>query len=330
MAMLAVSPRLGRPCAKLRHEEKPIDEPLSRMNAASTGQTGTEARFLDAHFEFCRPEYEAMLRSVGLQPGWCALDAACGSGRFLPLMAELVGPRGSIAAFDLAPDNVARAQALAATWSDHCPMEFQVASLTALPYPDATFDAAWCANALEYLADVELARALAELRRVVRPGGLVAIKDSEGGLWMFAPGDPGLLPRAWAAGARVSAPFHGTLRARTARRWLERAGLLDVWQRATLVEMWAPLRPVQRQYIARWLLQAGAVLEQAELSAADRAFWQRQRDPEAPECFANDPALYWCEGHILAVGRAPTATRSTRALGAAAGRPGGRDATTAR
>jgi SAM-dependent methyltransferase len=282
-----------------------MGEARSRTNAASTGQAGAAAGFLDAHFEACRPQYEAMLRSVGLRPGWRVLDAACGSGSFLPLLADLVGPGGAIAAFDLAAENVERVQALVSSWSGGCPVEARVASLTALPYADGAFDAAWCANALEYLSDDELALSLAELRRVVRPGGLVAIKDADGGLWLFAPGDPTLLPRAWAAAGRVSAPFRGTLRSREMRRHLERVGLLDVWQRATLVELWAPLQPVQRQYVGQWLAMLGALAEQGGVPDGDRAFWARQRDPDAPGALASAPELFWCEGHILAVGRVP-------------------------
>jgi SAM-dependent methyltransferase len=85
-------------------------EHLDRSNAASTGLLGSVAGFLDAHFEALRPGYEAMLRSVGLQPGWRVLDAACGSGGFLPLIAEHIGPSGAITAFDLAPDTVAQKQ----------------------------------------------------------------------------------------------------------------------------------------------------------------------------------------------------------------------------
>ena len=51
-----------------------------RLNVAATGLVGTEATFLDAHFEACRPEYEAMIRSVGIESGWHVLDAACGAG----------------------------------------------------------------------------------------------------------------------------------------------------------------------------------------------------------------------------------------------------------
>ena len=77
------------------------------VHAASTGLVLTNAALLDVHFEACRPEYEVMLRSVGLQPGWRVLDAGCGSGSYRPLIAEAVGPTGAIAALDLAPENVA-------------------------------------------------------------------------------------------------------------------------------------------------------------------------------------------------------------------------------
>jgi 2-polyprenyl-3-methyl-5-hydroxy-6-metoxy-1,4-benzoquinol methylase len=61
----------------------------------STGHAQSSADWLDLHFEDCRPEYEAMLRSVGIAPGWRVLDAGCGGGAFLPLLAELVGPGGA-------------------------------------------------------------------------------------------------------------------------------------------------------------------------------------------------------------------------------------------
>jgi ubiquinone/menaquinone biosynthesis C-methylase UbiE len=182
----------------------------------------------------------------------------------------------------------------------------RVASLTALPYADAEFDAAWCANALEYLSDEDVSTAIAEFRRVVRPGGLVAIKDADPGLWLFSPGDPTLLWRMWEAVSRISAPFRGTLQhTRTMRRRLERAGMVDVWQRATLSEIWAPLRPVQRQYIAHQLMQMGALAERAGLPDADLDFWRRQRDPDSTENLSHHPELFWCEGYFVAVGRVP-------------------------
>jgi len=91
------------------------------------------------------------------------------------------------------------------------------------------------------------------------------------------------------------------------RRRLERLGLVDVWQRATASEIWAPLRPVQHRYIAQQLMQMGTLGEQGGLPPADLAFWRRQRDPDSADSLAADPELFWCEGHFVTVGRVPDA-----------------------
>jgi 2-polyprenyl-3-methyl-5-hydroxy-6-metoxy-1,4-benzoquinol methylase len=74
--------------------------------AASTGLPLTGAGWLDVHMEAYRPEYEAMLAWAGLQPGWRVLDAGCGSGSFVQLIAGHVGATGSIVALDPAPDSI--------------------------------------------------------------------------------------------------------------------------------------------------------------------------------------------------------------------------------
>lgn len=274
-----------------------------RLNVASTGLVGTEGNFLDAHFEACRPEYEAMLQSVGLQPGWRVLDAACGAGSFLPLITTLVGPSGSVSVFDLAPDTIAAVEARIADSEFPCPVDAQVASLLTLPYPDREFDAIWCANSLEYLDDEELSSALADFVRILRPGGILAVKDADAGLWLFSPRDPKLLWRAWSAASQVAENFRGCLRTRTMRRWFEKAGLTDTWQRGTLSEIWAPLSSAQRQYIGGQFMQIGALAERAGVPEPDLEFWRAQRNPGAPEALVNHPELFWCEGHFVTVGR---------------------------
>lgn len=283
-----------------------MSENKSRMNVASTGLVGTEGKFLDAHFEACQPEYEEMLRSVDLQPGWRVLDAACGAGSFLPLISDLVGPSGSVSAFDLAPDTIETVERRIAEGEFGCPVDVQVASLLTLPYPDQEFDVIWCANSLEYLDDEALSRAFAEFMRVLVPGGILATKDADPGLWLFSPGDPTLLWRAWTAASHVAQNFRGCLRTRALRRWFEKTGLTDTWQRATLIEIWAPLQAAQRHYIGAQLMQIGALAEQGGVPEEDLTFWRAQRDPNTPEHLVNHPDLFWCEGHFLTVGRRPT------------------------
>lgn len=282
-----------------------MNDDSHRTNVASTGLVGTEGKFLDAHFEACLAEYEAMIRSVGIQPKWRVLDAACGRGSYLNLISTLVGPAGSISAFDLAPESVAAVEGRIVDNEFACEVDVQEASLVKLPYADQLFDAVWCANSLEYLDNDELAVALKEFIRVLKPGGILATKDADPGLWLFSPGDPTLLWRAWEAGSHVSQNFRGCLRTRELRRWFEKAGLTNSWQRGTLSEIWAPLKPNQRQYIGGQLMQIGALAEKAGGPEADMEFWSKQRDPSEPEHHVNHPDLFWCEGHFVTVGRRP-------------------------
>ena len=275
---------------------------------SSTGHILAGAGWLDTHFEACRPEYEAMLRSAGIQPGWRVLDAGCGSGSLLPLLAELVGPTGHVSALDLAPENVAVVEARLSGWGLACPVEPRVGSLTDLPYPDRQFDALWCANVLQYFTEAELMAVLAELRRVVRPGGLVAVKDVDMQLVRLHPADPFLvahLSEVSIRGERATPESRGALRARELRRWLERAGLVDVWQRSTLIERWAPLRPVERQLWAEWLAFLAGLAEERGVPEADLVVWRTLRDPAGPDHLVDHPEFYACEGQVVAVGRVP-------------------------
>lgn len=168
----------------------------SSDHASSHGHALSGTDWLDAHFEADRPEYEALLRSVGLRRGWHVLDAGCGAGSFLPLIAAEVGPTGRITALDLAPENIVAVEHRVASWALECPVSTGVGSLLDLPLTDGCLDAVWCANTSQYLSDDELRTALAEFRRVVRPGGIVALKEGNAIFWNFAPGGPSRMWRA--------------------------------------------------------------------------------------------------------------------------------------
>jgi len=278
----------------------------SGTHASSTGQLMSGAAWLDVHFEACRPEYEASLRSVGIQPGWRVLDAGCGSGSYLPLLAELVEPTGALIALDLAEDNVATVLDRASSWHRLCPIEARVGNVTALPLPDNYFDAVWCANTSQYLTDDELTATLAEFRRVVRPGGLVAIKEFDGTMVRFLPAPPNIFPHGFEAAAHGGmAQAKGTLRTPALGAWLRRAGLTNIRLRTTLVERSAPLAPTERQLWGDYFTFWSSVLPRHDIPAADRQLWERLSVPAEQERILRDPDFICCEGYGVAVGSAP-------------------------
>ena len=271
----------------------------------STGHGLSEGSYLDSHFETMRPEYEAMIRSVGLTSGWSVLDAGCGGGSFLPLLAALVGARGHICALDLAPENIARVDALVETSQFPCAVDTRVGNLTSLPYEDNRFDAVWCANITQYLTDDELSQVFAEFRRVVRPGGLVAVKEVDLTVIQFSPGDPTMIWRLYDAFRHHYPPIQGGLRTLQLATWLKQEGLINVAFKSFLSERKAPLRPIEHSFISTILQVHSQAAESVDLPAQDRVAWRELANFDSPDHILKHPDFYFREGHIVVVGQVP-------------------------
>lgn len=122
------------------------------------------------------------LRDAGIGPGARLIDAGCGHGWYL----------GSLAAtgYDVTGVDISIGQAQAARQALTAPLpasppvalsgstRLAVASIRALPFDDGAFDAGYAVNVLHHVGDVAAHRAaLAELARVVRPGGLIFVHE---------------------------------------------------------------------------------------------------------------------------------------------------------
>ncbi|MGW4113769.1 methyltransferase domain-containing protein [Actinosynnema sp. NPDC004786] len=260
---------------------------------ASTGLAFTRVDIVDAHFDACLTTYLDLLRRFGVRPGWHVLDAGAGGGRFLPYLADLVGPAGRLSALDLAAENVALVRE---RWASLAVLDdVRQGDVTALPYPDDTFDAAWCANTVQYLDDDALRRALAELRRVVRPGGLVGVKDLDASTITARPGPPFLFADFFRAAASRSAYARNLLRGRDLYRFLREAGLSEVRQHTLLAEHFAPFGEAERSFYGQSCASLAA-------QAGDDPDWRVMRDPDDPAHPLNAPDGYFAEGAVLAVG----------------------------
>ncbi|WP_083347084.1 class I SAM-dependent methyltransferase [Terriglobus roseus] len=115
--------------------------------------------------------FDQILRG-NIAPGMRVLDAGCGYGRNL---VHLLREGCEIFAVDLDRDGVEHVRRLSASLGTGLPAEnFQVAPIEQIPFPDAFADVVICNSVLHFAKDEEHFRAmLAELWRVVRPGGML-------------------------------------------------------------------------------------------------------------------------------------------------------------
>src|SRR5215208_7411927 len=159
-----------------------------------------------------------------LRPGMRLLDAGCGGGSITLGLAEVVAP-GEVVGVDLEAHRIEGAGRLAAE-RGVATVRFQTGDLYDLPFADAAFDAAFAHHVLQHLAEPE--RALADLRRVLRPGGVLGVRDPDEGATLMAPLTPPL-ERLLALTLRIrqhngGSPFY----ARHQRRRLLDAGFVHV------------------------------------------------------------------------------------------------------
>lgn len=114
----------------------------------------------------------AFLNWCGVQPGMHVLELGCGDGLFTfeGGLAQRIGPSGRIVAVDPANGMLARAKKQGETLGFQG-LEFIQGYAEKLPFPDEAFDAVLGVSSLQY---TDIPKALSEMKRVTRPGGVVA------------------------------------------------------------------------------------------------------------------------------------------------------------
>ena len=159
-----------------------------------------------------------------LEPGMRLLDLGCGPGTISVGLADAVAP-GALHGIDMEPSQIEMAQS-AAKLGGHDNATFQTGDATALPFDDASFDVAHCHALLNHAPDTQAV--LAEVKRVLKPGGLFSAREVFGDSSFFEPAsDMGV--NGWATFLKLLAANGGHPQmGKELKRALLDAGFVDV------------------------------------------------------------------------------------------------------
>jgi ubiquinone/menaquinone biosynthesis C-methylase UbiE len=128
---------------------------------------GKERRFRERLAELAR-----------LEAGQSVLDVGCGTGALAIVAKGFVRAEGHVAGVDPSPEMVARARRKAAKAGAE--VRFEVGTIEALPFPDATFGAVLSSLMLHHLGDDGLQKGIGEIVRVLKAGGRFLAVDIGG------------------------------------------------------------------------------------------------------------------------------------------------------
>lgn len=224
-----------------------------------------------------------------LKPHMRILDVGCGPGTITVGLADRV-PQGHVTGIDTAPDIVEQARQLAAETAETTErgnLDFTTGDVYALDYPDDTFCVVHAHQVLQHLSDP--VKALREMRRVCKPGGLIAARDGDYGAMVWYPDLP-VLDDWLALYHRVARGNGGEPDAgRRLHVWAREAGLANItcsssnWTYATPRErewwggLWAD-RTAKSSYAARAVDGGYATASDLEKIAEGWRTWAAHQD----------------------------------------------------
>ncbi len=222
--------------------------------------------WLMTHHRSKAPEREQMIRDLQIKPASLVVDAGCGPGLWIPLLAQAIGPEGHIIGVDISTEALVMAQRHNADQWYQSQVQYKQATLERLPIRPGTADMIFSANVSQYLPDP--VHTFAAMGRHLAPGGRLALKDIDFGTMRFYNIDAELQARVLQARERWEQrrveqgfAFEDSWVGSKLAGYLRAAGYEEVQEKSYLIRRQYPLSRDFRCYlqgIAEWFVCEGA------------------------------------------------------------------------
>jgi ubiquinone/menaquinone biosynthesis C-methylase UbiE len=252
------------------------------------------------------PLREAIIKDavkyLDLPEGSTGLDAGCGIGLHLPMLAEAVGKDGHVIGLDMSSKFLEFAQKYVNESNVAAQISFQKGNVNDLPFDDHTFDWVWSVDCIGY-ARMDLLSVLKELVRVVRPGKLIAVLAYSS--QQLLPGYPELEAKLNATPSGIAPFIKGSSPEEHFSRslyWFEKAGLSNLCAKTFVGEFSAPLSATVNKALLSLITMRW---NEAELSSEDMKLFRRLYTPDSPDFILNLPDYYGFITYTMFCGRVP-------------------------
>lgn len=273
-------------------------------------ELGDQDLRLLAHHRFKETERKRMVEDLGLEPGDRVLDLGCGMGLWSGWLAERVAPDGWVAGVDVSPvsSRIARERMKQEPQGDR--VKYVAGDASTIPFGSQSFDVLFCANTLEYFDNP--GRYLQEMKRVVRRGGKVAVKDIDAGHMVLYPVHPELMAHIILAMTRLVqhrcshlGEYAGRVLdffvGRKLYSHFQRAGFESITTTSYLIERTQPLDQMAKRHLEGlgefWLSELVPFMSARHLTELRRLF-----DDGSEEFLLSQSDFYYFDAETLTIG----------------------------
>ncbi len=259
----------------------PGDDATAGRVVYSLGSSPAERDRLRRQSGELRGHSALLLDRAGIARGWRVIDLGCGPSGILDLLADRVGPAGRVVGLDFEPANVALAREFAAE-RGLANVEVMQGDAHRTGFPSASYDLVHARTLLINVPDP--AAVVAEMVRLARPGGWVAVLEPDGGGSVCYPPHPAWdrLTQIFPSAQQVDGA--DTFIGRRLPELFRQAGLVDIGVEAKAdIYLAGNSRRTIRADLVRSMrpkIVAAGIASERELDEVDQAVRKHLRDPD--------------------------------------------------